>query len=421
MAATTRPPLLALLMLHAAGASPAAAECSLRNWPGVQPSWRHGGASEKCFCAYAGGAPLDQACPHWKDYVSADGTHADKLSTYGRATIQGKRAGNATTSRYGSMTDWALDLGSGFGADCDRSRAPTCRSVGAHVLSIPRNGYASQCCEASDPNSFAAWLTTRPKELASTLQDMIAGGLRAVDGGVDVPSCDATGHEPTEANDCLAQCFHVIPDVWYAHLHTTVSVAAIREAPVDSGLGPAYNASERDRPDRGYYNVCACEPSDWPEGRGNCPAVAPADRSYPRLAAMALCLNLAAAAGVGGAPCVLAIATGTAALHLPRLRPVAPRAVASIAATVPCPALALGTGEGGLGDGVGVGITGVAWLDTLFIFFILGICGLIYTTTIEDFGSNADRTSAVRMSDEWAKALEPEADEDEEDPFSSSS
>jgi len=25
------------------------------------------------------------------------------------------------------------------------------------------------------------------------------------------------------------------------------------------------------------------------------------------------------------------------------------------------------------------------------------------------------------MSDEWAKALEPEADEDEEDPFSSSS
>ena len=110
-------------MLHAAGASPAAAECSLRNWPGVQPSWRHGGASEKCFCAYAGGAPLDQACPHWKDYVSADGTHADKLSTYGRATIQGKRAGNATTSRYGSMTDWALDLGSGFGADCDRSRA----------------------------------------------------------------------------------------------------------------------------------------------------------------------------------------------------------------------------------------------------------------------------------------------------------
>lgn len=416
MAVLTRLCPVLLLALNAADA--AAAECSLRNWPGVQPSWRHGGASELCFCAYAGGAALDEACPRWKDYVSADGTRADKLSTYGRATIQGKRAGNATTSRYGSMSDWALDLGSGFGADCDRGRAPTCQSVGVHTLAIPRNGYASQCCEASDPNSFAAWLTTRPKELASTLQDMIVGGLRAVGDDLNVHSCDATGNEPTKANDCLAQCFHVIPDVWYAHLHTTVSVAAIREAPVDSGLGPAYNASEGDRRDRGYYNVCACEPADWPGGRGNCPAVTLADRSYPRLAAMALCLNLAAAAGVGGAPCVLALATGTAALHVPRRRPVAPRAVASIAAAVPCPALALGTGEGGLGDGVGVGITGVAWLDTLFIFFILGICGLIYTTTIDDFGSNADRTSAVRMNDEWAKALEPEHEDEGEDPFS---
>ncbi len=124
---------------------------------------------------------------------------------------------------------------------------------------------------------------------------------------------------------------------------------------------------------------------------------------------------------MGAGPGVGAIDAGTAGRALPGWRPVAPRAVVSVAASVPGPALALGTGGGGLGDGVGVGITGVAWLDTLFIFFILGICGLIYTTTIEDFGSNADRTSAVRMSDEWAKALEPEADEDEEDPFSSSS
>ena len=189
MAPTTRSLLAALVALHAAdaaavdvksragaaAASPAADECSLRNWPGVQPSWRHGGASELCFCAYAGGADLDETCPRWKDYVSADGTHADKLSTHGRATVQGKRAGNATTSKYGSMTDWALDLGSGFGADCDRGRSPTCESVGAHALSIPRNGYASQCCDAADPNSFAAWLATRPKELTSTLEDMIEG------------------------------------------------------------------------------------------------------------------------------------------------------------------------------------------------------------------------------------------------------
>ena len=418
MAATTRSLLAALVVLHAAAASPAADECSLRNWPGVQPSWRHGGASELCFCAYAGGAELNAACPRWRDYVSADGVHADKLSTHGRATVQGKRAGNATTGKYGSMTDWALDLGSGFGSDCDVARSPGCDSVGAHALSIPRNGYASQCCDANDDNSFASWLTTRPGELTSTLQDMIEGGLRAV-GDVDVPSCAATGKEPTKSNNCLAQCFHVTPDVFYAHLHTTVSVAAIREAPVDSGLGPAYNASESDRRDKGYYNVCACEPEDWPGRRGNCPAVAPADRSYPRLAAMALCLNLAAAAGVGGSACVLALATGTAAFHVPRRRPVAPR-VAPLAA-LPCPALALGTGEGVL-DGTGVGVTGVAWVDVLYVFFILGICGLVYTTTIDDFGSNVDRTS-VRINDEWAKALEGDDDEDDEgeDPFSSSS
>ena len=44
---------------------------------------------------------------------------------------------------------------------------------------------------------------------------------------------------------------------------------------------------------------------------------------------------------------------------------------------------------------------------------------MIYTTTIDDFGSNVDRTS-VRLNDEWAKALEGDDDEDEpEDPFSS--
>ena len=59
--------------------------------------------------------------------------------------------------------------------------------------------------------------------------------------------------------------------------------------------------------------------------------------------------------------------------------------------------------------------------QVLYVFFILGICGLIYTTTIDDFGSNVDRTS-VRINDEWAKALERDDDEDEgEDPFSSSS
>ena len=77
---------------------------------------------------------------------------------------------------------------------------------------------------------------------------------------------------------------------------------------------------------------------------------------------------------------------------------------------LPCPALALGTGEGVL-DGSGVGVTGVAWVDVLYVFFILGICGLVYTTTIDDFGSNVDRTS-VRLNDEWAKALDDDEDDE---------
>ena len=35
---------------------------------------------------------------------------------------------------------------------------------------------------------------------------------------------------------------------------------------------------------------------------------------------------------------------------------------------------------------------------------------MIYTTTIDDFGSNVDRTS-VRLNDEWAKALDDDDDE----------
>ena len=99
MAISARSAVLAVL--HAAAASPAADECSLRNWPGVQPSWHHGGASELCFCAYAGGAPLDETCPRWKDYVSADGTHADKLSTHGRAR---RSRGNEPVTRRPAST-----------------------------------------------------------------------------------------------------------------------------------------------------------------------------------------------------------------------------------------------------------------------------------------------------------------------------
>ena len=49
------------------------------------------------------------------------------------------------------------------------------------------------------------------------------------------------------------------------------------------------------------------------------------------------------------------------------------------------------------------------YLGLIIFASFLGICGLIYTTTIDDFGSNVDRTS-VRLNDEWAKALD---DDDE--------
>jgi len=69
-------------------------------------------------------------------------------------------------------------------------------------------------------------------------------------------------------------------------------------------------------------------------------------------------------------------------------RPLLGLAAPVVAATTAVPAaLALGTGDGAL-DGAGVGITGVAWVDALFVLFLAGICGLLYTTTLEGFGAD---------------------------------
>ena len=88
-------------------------------------------------------------------------------------------------------------------------------------------------------------------------------------------------------------------------------------------------------------------------------------------------------------------------------------ALATIApiATIAPAALALGTGEGVL-DGGGVGITGVAWVDGLYILFLLGICGLLYTTTL-DFG-DAPKSTVVdqRLAREDAAAPPPSEEED---------
>ena len=66
--------------------------CDVARWPGVQPSWHHGGASEQCFCAYAmtapGATPDDDLCPSWKTYVSTDNATANKLSRSGAALVR---------------------------------------------------------------------------------------------------------------------------------------------------------------------------------------------------------------------------------------------------------------------------------------------------------------------------------------------
>ena len=80
----------------------------------------------------------------------------------------------------------------------------------------------------------------------------------------------------------------------------------VRESPVDSGLGPAFNGTEAESSaTHGYYNVCVCEPAAARAfGRGHCPDEAPAATdAYAHLAALALCRNVAGAAGIPASRC----------------------------------------------------------------------------------------------------------------------
>ena len=283
--------------------------CDVARWPGVQPSWHHGGASEQCFCAYAmtapGATPDDDLCPSWKTYVSTDNATANKLSRAGAALVQGNYS-LESAERYGSMTDWAVDLGSGYGADCDVATSPGCDSVGAHALSIPKDAYYDRCCDAAAPYSLAFALEgDDPAAACGVLRDLVRGGLDAV-APLSGKHCDEASEEPTRANGCLAQCFHYTPDVFWLHLHTTVGALDVRESPVDSGLGPAFNGTEAESSaTHGYYNVCVCEPAAAKAfGRGHCPDEAPAATdAYAHLAALALCRNVAGAAGIPASRC----------------------------------------------------------------------------------------------------------------------
>ena len=251
--------------------------CALAGWPApsVVAAWRYGGASEKCFCAYAqskSAADIEPLCPRWAKYVTLDGgVTAGKLADVGSATIQGQLASNATSQRYGSMTDWSADLGSGLGNDCNTTLDAGCESQGVHLLSIPRARYVSDCCTGAKTSLVAMLRGGEAAAVKTILHDMISGALQrggiaplVVAGGVrgggseeaaavarqmkgesaaaaaaavnGVRSCNAENEDPVMANGgCLAQCFHIVPDVNYLHLHTTTNVKIMRDGPIDSG------------------------------------------------------------------------------------------------------------------------------------------------------------------------------------------
>ena len=317
-----------LCVVHLARESEAV--CVVPGWPprGRGRSRPTPSRAALCFCAYAQHSQrgdIPGLCPQWTQFVSTDGISADKLLQHGAATVLGKVGGNATMERYGSVVDWAVDLGSGPGRDCDRTAAPACAAAGLHLLSIPRFRFVADCC--GNEQSLAALLQRgHSAAVLELLHDMIEGALvrardysKAVAGGGAWRSCDRPGEEPTRANGCMAQCFHITPDVAYLHLHTTAGAKAVRIGPWDSGLGPAVNSSESGVRSRGNgrYNVCVCEPSEWQAvGRGHCPSELPGESSrYLLQATRSLCLNIAGAAQLAPSVCSPLTAVRLRAAH----------------------------------------------------------------------------------------------------------
>ena len=214
------------------------ATCTVPGWPdnATVNSWPYSGAREKCFCAYAtmppgsSGTSLDAACPSWKSYVSTDNITPGRVKVFGQAaTVLGVPAANATPSHFGSMSDWSVDLGSGLSYDCNTTLSPGCVAVGAHVLSIPRRRYFSDCCGAVDrpaagASSLARLLQDDPSAACSTLSDMLRGGLAGVPGKLlqSLDSCRSENQDPVDQGGpgCLAQCFHFRPDVNWVHVCT---------------------------------------------------------------------------------------------------------------------------------------------------------------------------------------------------------
>ena len=303
-------------------------------WPdnSVVNQWRFQGAREKCFCSYSefdghDVSNLAAECPSWTRFVSTDNVTANKITQLSYSTALGTKISNVTEMRFGSIMDWAVDFGAGFNEDCNVTLTPECQSVGSHVLSIPSGQYYRDCCTVDGTTpSLAASLKVSDEQVCKVLADMLQGGIENVVGLDDYDSCRQENQDPTKSKNCLAQCFHFRPDVNWVHLHTTAGVHAMRDGPVDSGLGLGYNETEKDDSSSafGRYNVCACEPPSWgsrggtlvdvgmdgvvrtsttSSTRGHCSALKPHEDGYVKEATRALCLNVAGAAGVDAGVC----------------------------------------------------------------------------------------------------------------------
>eukprot|EP00962_Isochrysis_galbana_P060632 scaffold35300_cov90-Isochrysis_galbana.AAC.1 len=145
--------------VRAAALRSSGSSCSLPSWPdpATVAAWPIRGARERCFCAYAsleaiGLGGLAAECPRWADFVSKDGgVSAGLVHQHGAATVLGSPLGNASSGSYGYVSDWAMDMGSGFGAACNVRVSPGCVPTGVHILSMPRGSYLGDCCTLMPP------------------------------------------------------------------------------------------------------------------------------------------------------------------------------------------------------------------------------------------------------------------------------
>eukprot|EP00413_Alexandrium_margalefii_P044049 CAMPEP_0204594916 /NCGR_PEP_ID=MMETSP0661-20131031/52359_1 /ASSEMBLY_ACC=CAM_ASM_000606 /TAXON_ID=109239 /ORGANISM="Alexandrium margalefi, Strain AMGDE01CS-322" /LENGTH=291 /DNA_ID=CAMNT_0051605373 /DNA_START=72 /DNA_END=947 /DNA_ORIENTATION=- len=235
-------------------------------------------AATRCFAGYVNYASdrnlslLEAVCPSWRQWVTTDGTSPNKVHAAGTAVVLGHREGSAEKGFYGSIRDGGVDVGCGFNCDL----AVGGKSNGVHLLSIPVRWF-SDCCSETNNSVAHAIAQRRTSEVCPMLRDGIRGGLEHAGEYTLLDQATTTGDA-----QLLSQCYHMKPEVWTLHLHTTAGAITVQGTPW-VGLGPQ------------PYNACVCEPSSL---GGRCPVAQPREAAYVREAAQSLCFNVARAGKV---------------------------------------------------------------------------------------------------------------------------